>query len=90
MVVGGKLLDAERLTTSNDLNNILDGWFYFVDGNNPGNAYPGHDNCLLFQNTLKNRGFKVQIIFCENSKSVICRMKAGGGWGKWAVVFSLS
>ena len=88
--MGGKLLDAERLTTSNDLNNILDGWFYFVDGNNPENAYPGYDNCLLFQNTLKNRGFKVQIIFCENSKSVICRMKAGGGWGKWAVVFSLS
>lgn len=90
MSVGGKLLDAELLTASSDLNNILDGWFYFVDGNNPGNTYPGHDNCLLFQNTLKNRGFKVQIIFCENSKSIICRMKTGSVWGKWAVVFSFS
>ena len=90
VVMGEKLLDAECLTTSNDLNNILDGWFYFVDGNNPGNAYPGHDNCLLFQKTLKNRGFKVQIIFCENSKSVIFRMKSGGGWGEWAIAFSFS
>ena len=91
--VAGGLTHANKklLTAKDDLNNISDGWYYFINADNPANTARNADNSLLYQTSFPTgRKAKFQFIFCENNYSVLVRqMDHDGQWKEWKIIQSL-
>ena len=91
--VAGGLTHANKklLTAKDDLNNISDGWYYFINADNPANTARNADNSLLYQTSFPTgRKAKFQFIFCENNYSVLFRqMGHDGQWKEWKIIQSL-
>ena len=92
-VGAGELTHANKklLTAKDDLNNISDGWYYFINADNPANTARNADNSLLYQTSFPTgRKAKFQFIFCENNFSVLVRqMIHDGQWNEWKLIQSL-
>ena len=91
--VAGGLTHANKklLTAKDDLNNISDGWYYFINADNPANTARNADNSVLYQTSFPTgRKAKFQFIFCENNSSVLFRqMGHDGQWKEWKIIQSL-
>ena len=87
MVVLGGLLGnpigfKQVLTHSDDLNNIYDGVFSYLNEDKPSNSYG--TNTMLIQLTTKGRLDKWQVAFCANERKVAIRLNySGNNWGNW-------
>ena len=69
------------LTSSDDLNDIDDGEYSYLNGNNPANNYG--TNTMIVQKTTRGRNDKLQLAFCSNEKSIGARMSYAGVWQQW-------
>ena len=83
--VAGEFLSKKLLTAEDDLNNIPDGWYYYMNTVNPQNTPQYADNSLLYQiSVVDTRTFRFQILLSENAKCVFFRGMANGGeWTVW-------
>ena len=92
-IFAGELTHANKklLTAKDDLNNISDGWYYFINADNPANTARNADNSVLYQTSFPTgRKAKFQFIFCENNSSVLFRqMGHDGQWKEWKIIQSL-
>ena len=81
----GEFLSKKLLTAEDDLNNIPDGWYYYMNTVNPQNTPQYADNSLLYQiSVVDTRTFRFQILLSENAKCVFFRGMANGGeWTVW-------
>lgn len=74
------------LTSSNDLNSIGDGVYWYVNTdnpkNNPGDAY----NSIVIQFSNSARGDKIQFVHSANSGKLYFRNYAVSVWSSWKVI----
>ncbi len=84
-IFAGEFLSKKLLTAEDDLNNIPDGWYYYMNTVNPQNTPQYADNSLLYQiSVVDTRTFRFQILLSENAKCVFFRGMANGGeWTVW-------
>lgn len=82
-LLGNPLGFKRTLKASDDLNNIEDGEYSYVNDDNPSNIYGGGTNTLLIQMTTYNRQDIWQIAFCANDRKVGIRLKYAGVWRQW-------
>ena len=80
-LLGNPLGFKQILTHSDDLNNIYDGVFSYLNEDKPSNSYG--TNTTLIQLTTKGRIDKWQVAFCANERKVAIRLNYSGNWGNW-------
>ena len=86
--VAGELYNSNKklLGAKDDLNNLSDGWYYYINANNPANAVSNADNSVLLQLSYKGsfRHAKFQLLFSENAKAIFFRlMENSKDWSIW-------
>ena len=86
--VAGELYNSNKklLGAKDDLNNLSDGWYYYINANNPANAVSNADNSVLLQLSYKGsfRHAKFQLLFSENAKAIFFRlMENSKAWSRW-------
>lgn len=69
------------LTSSDDLNDIDDGEYSYVNDINPANGYG--TNTIIVQKTTRGRKDKWQFAFCSNDRRIGIRLNYAGTWGGW-------
>lgn len=75
---------AQYLNTSNNLNNLTDGFYYWENGISPANAYG--PNSFLLQITARG-DLKFQIAYDYNSQALTARHTSfSTGFGNWTVL----
>lgn len=83
------IANKRRLTSSDDLNDIEDGRYSFVNANVPANSIGS--NATLFQFTTASRSDIYQFIFDFNGRCIYTRMyNATDGWSTWKILFSFT
>ena len=88
IVVAGELYNSNKklLGAKDDLNNLSDGWYYYINANNPANTVSNADNSVLLQLSYKGdfRHAKFQLLFSENAKAIFFRlMENSKAWSRW-------
>ena len=86
--MAGELYNSNKklLGAKDDLNNLSDGWYYYINANNPANAVSNADNSVLLQLSYKGafRHAKFQLLFSENAKAIFFRlMENSKAWSRW-------
>lgn len=82
-LLGNPLGFNRILTSSDDLNDIKDGIYSYLNNNNPANSYAG-TNTLIIQMSVYGRNDKWQFALCSNNRSIAVRINYAGNWGSWA------
>ena len=83
------IANKRRLTSSDDLNDIEDGRYSFVNANVPANSIGS--NATLFQFTTASRSDIYQFIFDFNGRCIYARMRnPTDGWSTWKILFSFT
>ena len=74
------------LTANDDLNNISDGIYWYVNTDNPKNVPSDAYNCIVIQFSNQTRGDKIQFIHSANSGKLFFRNLAVSTWSSWKVI----
>lgn len=82
-LLGNPLGFKRRLYASDNLNNITDGIYSYINANDPENKYGTESNTLLIQITTNGREDCWQIAFCANARKVGIRLRTVNVWGDW-------
>ena len=82
------IADRRLLTKNDDMNNISDGRYYYLNADAPANS-TGY-NATVFQFTTNTRSDIYQIVFDSNTTAVYLRAKFANGWTTWKTLLSFT
>lgn len=83
------IANKKILAEGDDLNNISDGKYCYINAHNPNNSTG--TNATVYQFTTYGRNEdKYQIAFDRNNMCIKARLYTGTDWTEWKVMFSFS